>query len=361
MATRALAEAVSRFPARLDNTFAATVDGPVFAIQRQLNGMVLLAGRFTKVNGQNHQGLARIFPDGRLDTGFAGTGVPTANGGFMFRAPMAALSSGKILVGGEFTQVDGQPLRGLAMLNADGSLDTSFNADIDGPVLAMAVQKDGKVLLGGNFSAVHGQPRKYIARLKPDGSLDGGFSSTWDRAVNALAVAPDETAIFALTTIIKEGYPAWLIVRLKTDGALDRQFASLRTNVFGLTVQSNGIPVVGGDFGIISGPADIARFNRDDGSIDMNFKPQVGNIVWTLAAQSYGRLLVGGVFNRSIARLNLDGSTDPSFAISADTRNPGQFSVFAISVADDGSVLIGGDFQHLEGQAKPYLGRISAP
>ena len=361
MATRALAEAANRFPARIDNTFAANVDGAVFAIQRQPDGKILIGGRFSKVNGQNHQGLARIFPDGRLDTSFAGTAVPTANNGVIFHAPTAVLSGGKILVGGEFTQVNGQSLQGLAMLNANGSLDNSFNARIDGQVLAMAVQKDGRVLIAGSFTHVYGQPKKYVARLNADGSLDSAFTSTWDRAVNALAVAPDETAIFALTTIIREGYPAYLIVRLKTDGTLDRQFASLRTNVFGLTVQSNGDPVVGGDFGIRNGPGDIARFNRGDGSVDMNFKPGVGNIVWTLAAQSYGRLLVGGVFNRSIARLNLDGTTDLSFAITSDTPNPGQFSVFAISAADDGSVLIGGDFQHLDGQAKPYLARISAP
>ena len=39
----------------------------------------------------------------------------------------------KILVGGSFTTLDGLPWRNLGRLNADGSLDTSFNPNPDSP------------------------------------------------------------------------------------------------------------------------------------------------------------------------------------------------------------------------------------
>ena len=45
----------------------------------------------------------------------------------------------------------------------------------DGTVWAVAVQPDGKVLIGGDFNHVNGQPRNYLARLNTDGSLDTTF------------------------------------------------------------------------------------------------------------------------------------------------------------------------------------------
>jgi uncharacterized delta-60 repeat protein len=76
---------------------------------------------------------------------------------------------------------------GIARLNADGALDTSFvpNPGIAGGptsmsgtlavVNAIALQPDGKVLIGGTFTNVNGQPRQDIARLNSDGTLDTSF------------------------------------------------------------------------------------------------------------------------------------------------------------------------------------------
>src|SRR5437870_2582849 len=59
------------------------------------------------------------------------------------------LSDGKLLVGGEFTSINGVPLKRLAPLNPDGSVDTSFQPlDLSQPVRVMAFQLDGKILIG---------------------------------------------------------------------------------------------------------------------------------------------------------------------------------------------------------------------
>src|SRR5947209_9932965 len=77
---------------------------------------------------------------------------------------------GKILVCGSFTAL--APNGGasvtrnrIARLNADGTLDTAFNPNASGFVGAMAVQADGKILVGGAFTTIGGQPRNRIARL----------------------------------------------------------------------------------------------------------------------------------------------------------------------------------------------------
>ena len=38
------------------------------------------------------------------------------------------------------------------------------------------VQPDGKVVIGGDFTQVDGYARNHVARLNPDGSLDTSFN-----------------------------------------------------------------------------------------------------------------------------------------------------------------------------------------
>jgi hypothetical protein len=69
-----------------------------------------------------------------------------------------------------FTTVNGTNRNNIARLNANGSLDTSFNpgTGADGSVRAIALQSDGKVLIGGDFITVNGVVRPHIARLYGD-------------------------------------------------------------------------------------------------------------------------------------------------------------------------------------------------
>ena len=59
---------------------------------------------------------------------------------------------GKTLIGGDFTAVLGVTRNHIARLNPDGTLDTAFDPNADGNVLTFGVQTDGKVLAGGVFT-----------------------------------------------------------------------------------------------------------------------------------------------------------------------------------------------------------------
>ena len=69
-------------------------------------------------------------------------------------------SDGKIVLAGAFTSLRpnnaalGTARGHIARINADGSLDNSFNPTLDGQVSAMVLQSDGKFVLGGLFVAV---------------------------------------------------------------------------------------------------------------------------------------------------------------------------------------------------------------
>src|SRR6185503_18817435 len=88
----------------------------------------------------------------------------------------------------------------IGRLNVNGTVDSSFIAGTNAPVLAVAVQADGKILAGGNFTAAGGAlgnttPRSHIARFNADGTLDTSFTSgtggTGTLNVYSIAVQPD--------------------------------------------------------------------------------------------------------------------------------------------------------------------------
>ena len=111
---------------------------------------------------------------------------PGANGNAV--DVLAVQPDGKILVGGEFGLLGGSARIFLGRLNADGSLDTSFNPGADGGVYALAVQPDGKILVAGAFTMLGGggtgtTPRSSLGRLNADGSLDWLQSGTNGRSM----------------------------------------------------------------------------------------------------------------------------------------------------------------------------------
>ncbi|MCU0491795.1 MAG: delta-60 repeat domain-containing protein [Chloroflexaceae bacterium] len=136
-----------RFPAgSLDPQFLSGLSGGnqrVSAVVRQPDGKILVGGDFTSMNGTARNRIARLNADGTLDSSFN----PGAGADRVVEA-IALQSDGKLLIGGEFTQVAGVNRSRIARLNADGTLDSSFNpGGLDGPVWELIVQPDGKRLI----------------------------------------------------------------------------------------------------------------------------------------------------------------------------------------------------------------------
>jgi len=67
---------------------------------------------------------------------------------------MALQPDGRVLIGGEFTSIGGVPRNRIARLNANGTLDTTFDPanGADGIVYSIVRQNDGGVLLSGAFT-----------------------------------------------------------------------------------------------------------------------------------------------------------------------------------------------------------------
>ena len=188
----------------VDPTFGASLGlaGNVERVLVQPDGKILVAGSFDKR-------LIRLNSDGSLDSDFdLGAGT---NG---FVNAMAVQADGKLIIGGYFTSVGGATRNGIARLYSNGSLDTGFDPGAgtdDMDVYTLALQSDGKVVIGGGFNTVGGITRHHIARLNADGSLDTGFdpgTRVGGSVVGALAVQSDGKVVIGVTSTTWAGFCA---------------------------------------------------------------------------------------------------------------------------------------------------------
>jgi uncharacterized delta-60 repeat protein len=174
-----------------DSSFVAGIDTPPNGLALQADGRVLIGGAFSSVNGQLRAHIACLNTNGSLDTNF----VTTTDGNV---DAFAIQPDGKVLVGGGFNTVNGQSRHRIARLNPDGSLDGSFQNGTSGAndyVACVAYDPGGKVLIGGQFTTINGVPRANVARLNINGSLDASFVANVDSFLEFILVQPDSRVI----------------------------------------------------------------------------------------------------------------------------------------------------------------------
>ncbi len=85
---------------------------------------------------------------------------------------IARQSDGKLIIGGSFSLVDGVPRQNIARLNADGTLDSTWNPGANSGVFALAVDGNDNVYVGGFFTTLGGQGRNCIARVTSAGAVE---------------------------------------------------------------------------------------------------------------------------------------------------------------------------------------------
>jgi uncharacterized delta-60 repeat protein len=308
----------------LDRSFQGAPGGSaVNAIVLDSMGRVLVAGDFPG-------GVTRLLSDGCADPEFdIGEGIEFAQ----FEQPwreswaircLAVQSDGRIMVGGAFDRAGGLLRRGLARFNSNGSLDDGFNAqlglDWGNPVVnSILVQPDGKLIVGGVFGRVGEVPRSAVARLDSNGDLDATFDAQASSSAVVLALALDATGSIVMGggDMRLAGQNVLVLGRVDASGKLDAAFrpafASLLMGellVRSVAIQADGQVLVGGAFASVDGlpRRGLVRLSPA-GAVDADFHVGPGlesdpwgnnvRLVWTLALESDGRLLVGGDFIRA--------------------------------------------------------------
>ncbi|MDO8945202.1 MAG: hypothetical protein Q7U75_18620, partial [Desulfobacterales bacterium] len=212
---------------RLDTSFSHPgFDGNVWTIVEQPDGRLLVGGTFDHVGGQNLRALVRLNADGTLDPSFKLE--PGAEGTVVSGAAIGLLPDGKILVGGTLEKYNGQAVRHLVRLHADGSVDESFpllKAGASTPLICMAVLPGGRVYLGGFFETIGGRPIKRLVRLQPDGTIDLTFKAPQPNAeVLDLRPLPNGQVLVAGAFTVITGANRRFVALLNEDGTVDESF-----------------------------------------------------------------------------------------------------------------------------------------
>lgn len=301
-----------------------------YAVAVQSDGKIIAAG--TTYTSQTDLVLVRYTTDGSLDTSFDSDGIATASigSGSTIRA-IALQSDGKIVtVGGTANNFL------VTRFNTNGSLDTTF--DSDGYVTtdisssdsgdALAFQSDGKIVVGG--TTYGGGINYYFTALRytTNGSLDTSFAggagyvqvdvySGGDEYVKGIAVQSDGKVIvagedwtggststrFAMVRFLTDGN---IDTSFDTDGIVSTSFGGSQASAQAISLQDNGMIILGGYAYVGQTAAFAAARYNTDGSLDTTFDSDgkmtaaIGSIyddAYAMALQSDGKIVLAGRTN----------------------------------------------------------------
>jgi uncharacterized delta-60 repeat protein len=364
-------------PGNVEGSFAPNITGSaVFATAVQPDGMILIGGIFSAVGGQARGNLARLGPDGSVESTASFNTAAGANADIF---ALAVQQDGKIVIGGGFTSVNGQTRNRVARLNADGNVDPFFSAGLscNAEVFGVAQQGNGNILLVGAFTTVNAQPANHVTRVTINGVPEIPATFNTGTGANGIVfcatVQTDGKILLGGEFTSFDGQPRGRIARLNANGSVASEATfdpgtGANESINALALQPDGRIVIGGGFTSVNGQTRnrVARLNAD-GSVEstatFNAGTGANGLIYSVALQADGKILLGGEFTvfdgqprGGIARLNADGSLESTSTFNAGTG--ANDSVYGVTLQANGSVLLGGAFSNVAGQPRTLFARL---
>lgn len=308
-----------------------TVNGRVLAIAKSLPNRLILGGTFWQDN-QTTIGKIEMRTTGGIivDTFVVGNGFVQNLSAEPSLIQVSALavkpSSGAIIVAGTFTQYNGTTTNRLTVLNSTGDVNATINA---------------------NFGT--------------------GFSV----APSCTLVLPDESFLVGFTTnsfTFNGAAQTQPLLKFSANGILDTTFNASGigfTKVFGLALSNlndDGV-IVAGQSSL--GLAFVRKMYGSTGAAFPSFSLYVNTIVnpttVAMAVQPDGKILLsipGIEGGKNLVRFASNGSTDTAFqtAIGLGLNS----AAYAIAVASDGSIFLGGDFATFNGTSMSRIVKLTS-
>lgn len=321
----------------------APTDPTVHGLLRLPDGLLVYGDRIT-TNFDSPNRLVKLRPTGEIDPSFTTvvSGVVKA----------AALQGDGIIIAGRFSSVNGRQLESIARLKMDGSLDSTFNAPLLSvhEINSVTVSSDQKVLLGGMFGELGaGRPFGFM-RLQAHGPRDPAFRpEEFVRGFVRTHVARANGYSFTLPFLYVAGPFDTPVLAFRPDGSPDPSFnakAAIQGNVTALALDAQERLYVAQQS---DGSFPILLRLLDDGSIDQTFAlPPATGAITAITFDQSGNLLVGGDFgisglwsSRGFARISPQGVIDSAF--NSGTGPNGR--VNALAVTTTGDIFAGGWFR----------------
>ena len=351
-------------------TFLASATEIAGGVAVQADGRIVAGGILQKIpQTMGDFALARFLPGGALDPSFGTQGKVTTSfggasdfgGGADYLRDLVIQKDGKIVAVGPVAAEDVFALTdfGVARYLTNGQLDPAFgtggkarhDVDLLDDAQEVVLQADGKIVVVGWGTGFDGLPTPAVVRFLPNGDPDLGFGQGGHarfRPENLPALAFG-IALQKNGRIVVAGYattPAFdqpFLARFMPNGAVDLSFSqdgavifreSTRGGFAQVAVAADGKIVAAGerqrqpprqDTDLIvhrvlgTGAPDKAFGQSGKTSIDFFAKNDLGGGV---VLTPTGKIVVGGqavglngspLFQLALARLNPNGSLDPTF------------------------------------------------
>ncbi|SVB99810.1 uncharacterized protein METZ01_LOCUS252664, partial [marine metagenome] len=211
----------------IDSSFATVggSDDSVQVVEMQGDNKILIGGGFALVNGLARNGLARLNSDGNIDTTFQ-----IGNGFDGSVRSLAVQPDQRILAVGYFTQFNGVNRNGIVRLNQDGGIDETFNpgGGADNPIQDVLIQDNGKIIIVGDFTSYNGVVLNRVARINNDGRIDETFNagSGANFSIHDISQTVDGRIVLVGDFNSFNGSACMGIVVLHQNGEIDESFDS---------------------------------------------------------------------------------------------------------------------------------------
>jgi len=358
-----------------DESFTPPVfNGLLSSVVQMSDGRLVVGGFFTsfeRFDGASNSGSITFDADYQGHTGINGNGI--------FLPPSASVvevgwvvtfqdSSTRTVVSSYFYE----PLNYWVVgFESNVTLDPAFPLTIS-QAWDPDIILDNQVIIGG------------MVCLNPDGSIskrNGGDIGFEDRAESIIGVSIYTIKLLDDDSVLVGGHfthyddvESPYLAKIDSDGVIDEVFAanilglgiSLSDSVSAIAVDDSGKILIGGGF-----DKSIIRLNGD-GSLDISFDSgdgftgQMVNGVFAILPLSSGKILVGhsgtdydgSSCNRGLVRLNSDGSLDNTYTPDL-YESEGFGFVVAIAQQENEKLLVGGAFDILEGGSLNKIVRLN--
>lgn len=314
---------------RRDSTFRspAVPWNQVDALLALPDGSLLIAPR--------GQGLRRLLPNGNPDAGFFQQYGSTIRGGNI--NSMVRQTNGRVLIGGDFIQVQGVGQGGLTRMLPNGSLDASYQPNLRSyQHTSLTLQADGKLLVKAGYGTAHQDSffrldeatgaRDNTFRLDPSVDPSYRLLDRWPE----VQLQADGSILLAANRLVANRYRRESVVRLTSTGAYDPTW-NLGANVRTFEAESVQLLPSGNvlltsllarPFGSSAQPLAVAVLSGSTGSYLPAATPrlQKPGLVSAMVRQADGKIVVVGVFteingqqSNGLVRLHPNGTVDASY------------------------------------------------
>jgi uncharacterized delta-60 repeat protein len=347
-------------PGRVDRSFQSALgdyglplhlDQHVSTMKRQADGKIIVAGQLTHPDSSKKSHLFRLNANGSLDTSFNRSGI----GPDGMVSAVAVRGDGKILIGGAFNTYNGTHCGRIACLHPNGTLDETFSATsaiTGGYITSILPLPSGKFIVAGDFGWFHDDRVSGLIRLNGNGSLDRGFTGHPDGAIMTATLLRDGNVMLGGAFTFYGGYRRDRLAKISASGELVIPTflpgAGINGTVRAVRELPDGRVMVGGDF---SGFLKCLSATGVPGAMPGLVSP--GSPVYDLLQQRDGRIVIGSL--TGLLRLHSTGLSDEFLS----PRGMG-YMVSALLQQPDGRLIVGGMFDSPDGVPSPFVARLDS-